>query len=217
MDRDKFLRLYYAQRAKEYEKVYLKPERQQNLRELKELLKTVFSGHHVLEVACGTGYWTQTISETAASVLATDCNEEVIEIAKTKGYHACQVSFAIADAYALTPIEGYFTACFCGFWFSHIPKTRRDVFIRGLHAKLPENALVVMIDNRYVEGSSTSLSGTDGEGNSYQIRHLEDGTAHKILKNFPTETELKKAFKRYSRNFEVLTLDYFWIAKYTVY
>lgn len=82
---------------------------------------------------------------------------------------------------------------------------------------MPEHALVVMIDSRYVEGSSIPFSATDEDGNTYQIRHLEDGTAYTILKNFPTEAELQKTLKTYSRNFEVMMLDYFWIAKYTVY
>ena len=52
------LQSYYAQRATEYERIYLKPERQAELRALEAWLPSVFAGRRVLEIACGTGWWT---------------------------------------------------------------------------------------------------------------------------------------------------------------
>ena len=77
---------YYAKRANEYERIYQKPERQSDLAALNRLLTEIISGHEVLEIACGTGYWTQVISRAATSVTATDINEEVLQIARTKNY-----------------------------------------------------------------------------------------------------------------------------------
>src|SRR6202043_371464 len=65
---------YYQQRAAEYDAVYAKPERQQDLAQLKELLPPLVAGRHVLEIAAGTGYWTQVIAPAAASITATDLN-----------------------------------------------------------------------------------------------------------------------------------------------
>jgi hypothetical protein len=48
-----------------------------------------------------------------------------------------------------------------------------------------------MLDNRYVEGSSTPVTERDAEGNGYQSRKLADGSTHLVLKNFPTEAELR--------------------------
>ena len=75
---------YYKQRAAEYEAIYAKPERKEDLDKAAEILKAIFTDKHVLEIACGTGYWTKHISETAESVLATDINPEVLEIARLK-------------------------------------------------------------------------------------------------------------------------------------
>jgi hypothetical protein len=36
-----------------------------------------------------------------------------------------------------------------------------------------------------VPGSSTPLSRTDAEGNTYRRRSLPDGSVHELLKNFP--------------------------------
>jgi ubiquinone/menaquinone biosynthesis C-methylase UbiE len=49
------MRDYYAQRAAYYERVYLKPERQRDLRTTEARLPSMFVGRRVLEVACGTG------------------------------------------------------------------------------------------------------------------------------------------------------------------
>src|SRR6476659_7048530 len=56
---------YYRQRAPYYERVYHKPERQEDLRELREMVVATFAGKHVLDVACGTGYWTEIIGDAA--------------------------------------------------------------------------------------------------------------------------------------------------------
>jgi ubiquinone/menaquinone biosynthesis C-methylase UbiE len=49
---------YYAARAPEYDSIYAKPERQADLRLIEAWLAEQCAGKQVLEVACGTGYWT---------------------------------------------------------------------------------------------------------------------------------------------------------------
>src|SRR5207247_4945398 len=120
---------YYARRAGEYEKIFAKPERQADLASLWTLLPGLFASRDVLEIACGTGYWTPLISESARSILATDINEEVLEIARHKAYPKHNVEFKIADAYTLANVTGRFAAGFAGFWWSHIPKQRLSHFL----------------------------------------------------------------------------------------
>ena len=62
---------YYAARAREYERIYHKPERQADLARLREAVPAPFTNRTVLEVACGTGYWTQHMARTARSICAT--------------------------------------------------------------------------------------------------------------------------------------------------
>ncbi|PIF90927.1 hypothetical protein CLU86_1824 [Acidovorax sp. 62] len=62
---------YYAARAKEYDQIYAKPTRQADLRQMEAWLPTVLAGRNVLEIACGTGYWTQ-FSEPVQSLFG-DC------------------------------------------------------------------------------------------------------------------------------------------------
>ncbi|HKI72854.1 MAG TPA: class I SAM-dependent methyltransferase [Verrucomicrobiae bacterium] len=216
MTLDVNLQHYYARRASEYEKIFAKPERQQDLASLRTLLRKQFAGHDVLEVACGTGYWTQFIGESARSILATDINEEVLEIARHKTYANRNVEFKIADAFTLDEVSGAFTAGFAGFWWSHLPKSRIPQFLDCFHSKLRPRALVLFLDNNYVEGSSTRIAREDSDGNTYQKRKLENGAEFEVLKNFPREAELKDSVSGKAANVVVTELKYYWCLRYTL-
>ena len=71
-----------------------------------------------------------------------------------------------------------------------------------------------MIDNAYVEGSSTPISRQDSDGNTYQMRTLEDGSEHEVLKNYPSEAELRKSLSVHATDINVRFLKYYWIAEY---
>jgi demethylmenaquinone methyltransferase/2-methoxy-6-polyprenyl-1,4-benzoquinol methylase len=205
---------YYAARAKEYERIYQKPERQDDLWRLREFLGRAFAGVNVFEVACGTGYWTEIVAASAASVVATDISEEVLAIARSKPIDTQKVEFRKEDAYALRRPERKFNGGLTMFWWSHVSKAELPVFLRGFHSVLSPGAQVVFVDNNYVEGSSTRISRTDGQGNTYQQRQLEDGSRHEVLKNFPTESELRAALEGLAEEARVETLRYYWILSY---
>ena len=207
---------YYARRAGEYEKIFAKPERQPDLACLRTLLPGVVAGRDVLEVACGTGYWTPLISGSARSILATDINEEVLEIARHKTYPNHNAAFQIADAYTLANVTDRFSAGFAGFWWSHIPKQRLSHFLDCFHSKLSPGALVVFLDNNYVEGSSTPIARRDSDGNTFQKRKLEDGAEFEVLKNFPPETELYASVNSRADDVEVTQFKYYWCLRYTL-
>ena len=101
------------------------------------------------------------------------------------------VQFAISDAYTLHGLPARrFDAAFAGFWWSHVPVERLPSWLALLHARLQPGACVVMLDNRWVEGSSTPISRRDAAGNGYQQRRLDDGSVHEVLKNFPIRDEV---------------------------
>jgi demethylmenaquinone methyltransferase/2-methoxy-6-polyprenyl-1,4-benzoquinol methylase len=72
----------------------------------------------------------------------------------------------------------------------------------------------VFVDNAYVEGSSSPISRTDESGQTYQTRKLDDGSVHEVLKNFPTESELRAAVDRLALDVQVEFLRYYWILSY---
>lgn len=211
---DDALRAYYARRAAEYERIYAKPERQADLARLRETLPRAFDGARLLELACGTGYWTPLLAARAATVHAVDASEEVLAIARAKAYARANVSFERADAYALPAWPQRFEACFAGFWWSHVPRARLDAFLAGLHARLAPGARVVFLDNLYVDGSSTPILRTDGAGDSWQARRLEDGSTHEVLKNFPDADEVARVLAPHAAELRWSALAHYWTVDY---
>lgn len=208
------LKEYYAARAREYERIYAKPERQDDLRRLETLLPPLFAGRRLLEVACGTGYWTRFLAREAGSIVATDANAETLAIAEGKSLPAERVSFRVADAYALPEELGSFDAAFAGFWWSHVPRRECRNFLSALDGRLLPGARVALLDNLYVEGSSTPIAQRDAEGNTYQIRRLDDGSEHTVLKNFPTEDELRADVAGFGRDLRYTRYRYYWLFCY---
>jgi ubiquinone/menaquinone biosynthesis C-methylase UbiE len=200
---------YYRRRAAEYEAIYAKPERQDDLGHLRAAIPARLRGATVLEIACGTGYWTHLVSPVASRVVATDVAEEPMRLARAKTYEG-KVQFSIADAYALHESLGSFDAALAVFWWSHVPRQRIGEFLGSLHARLERGARVVLMDNRYVENSSTPITESDAHGNTYQLRRLGDGGEVRVLKNFPSEAELRCHLHGVCYE----TLEYYWIAEY---
>lgn len=175
---------YYAARAAEYEKLYEKPERQKDLVRLTAILQDIFRGKDILEIACGTGWWTQRLALTAQSVLATDINESMLNIARNK-YYALNNTEFIRDDIFQSALDQTVEGLFGGFIWSHIPLDQLDGFLAQIRNRVQAGGAVVLIDNLYVPGSSTPISHTDKHGNTYQMRLLSDGSKHLVLKNFP--------------------------------
>lgn len=205
---------YYAKRAAEYERIYRKPERQADLRQLGSMVERTFAGANVFELACGTGYWTEVLSRSAASVVAADINEEVLAIARSKPVDHSKTTFRKENAYDLPTFSRRFTGGLAVFWWSHVPKARLRDFLAGFHRIFSLGARVVFIDNCYVDGSSTPISRTDDYGDTFQTRRLDDGSTHEVLKNFPTDSELRALIEGLAIDVQVEFLQYYWVLSY---
>ena len=210
------MQAYYAARAAEYDRIYLKPERQTDLRQIERWLPEVLFGRSVLEIACGTGYWTRFFAGGSSRVLAVDSARETLDIAESRGC-GDKVTFRVGDAYDIPVEERKFSAAFAGFWWSHIPKARIAEFLRGLHAALEPGAKVVFLDNRFIAGSSTPIAERDSDGNTYQTRALSDGSSHRILKNFPSRDELFNAIAPLAKNPRFHEWGHYWALEYSTH
>ena len=208
---------YYARRAAEYERVYHRPHRQADLRAIEAWLGEAFAGRRVLEVACGTGWWTPHAAARAASWTATDLSPETLAIARAKPLPAC-VQLQVADAYDLAESLGSqrFDAAFAGCWWSHVPLARLGGWLAQLHALLEPGARVIMLDNRYVDGDSTPIAHHDADGNGYQWRALDDGSRHLVLKNFPTADEAIAQLGERARDARWTAHRHYWLLSYTL-
>jgi SAM-dependent methyltransferase len=203
--------LYYAKSASNHDRVYDKPERQDDLEAMRGHVAEVLRGHRVLELACGTGYWTRIIAETAASVVATDINEEMIAMARLRALPADKVTLRVADANALPGDLGSFTAVFIGFWWSHVKREEVERFLARLRAVVGKDILIVLLDDCYVEGSSDTVARTDMEGNTYQIRVDGEGERYEVPKTYPSDSALRKKLASSVREIKIVRLEYYWM------
>jgi protein-L-isoaspartate O-methyltransferase len=202
---------FYAKTASNHDRVYDRAERQDDLAAMRGHLAEVLRGHTVLELACGTGYWTRTIAEVADRVVATDINPEMIAMAALRKMPADKVSLRVADAYDLPADIGDFTAVFIGFWWSHVKREQQEKFLAQLKAKIGKDILVVLLDDVYVEGMSETVARTDIEGNTYQIRTAPDGERYEIPKTYPSDSALRKKLASSVREIRIVRLEHFWL------
>jgi trans-aconitate methyltransferase len=204
---------YYSKRASEYEQIYHRddPVRQSELAKIKNLVRNSFRNKSVLEIACGTGYWTEAVSKSAKNITAVDCSAEMLAIAKAK---KLKTDFIIDNAYSLKNVIGSFNAGLANFWFSHIPKNKMITFLNTFHIKLQPRSVIIMADNILDKEFGGELIEKENDENTYKIRNLKDGNQYQIIKNYYSKDELNSIFKEYSSEIKIHFGKYYWWIKY---
>ncbi|MBN2291073.1 MAG: class I SAM-dependent methyltransferase [Pirellulales bacterium] len=197
------VRRYYAARAPVYDESagYTDPEAEQFRGPIKDRYRKLFEGHDVLEIACGSGYWTAAVAETAKSVLAVDVNASLISQAEARCRNLANVRFQIADAYSLEAVPEGFSAAFSNLWWSHVPVERIPTFLTVLHGKLKCGAFVLFADQLVYDVLTRR---EDASGNTLEKRVLPDGRSFDIVKNFPTEEAIRNVLSGIATNVEYI-------------
>lgn len=210
---------YYKERAQEYDEWFYRQGRydrdaESNARwfiEVDEVVRALEALHmegDVLELAPGTGIWTERLVRTATTVTAVDASPEMIEINRAK-VASERVSYVLADLFSWRP-ERVYDAVFFGFWISHVPLERLDGFLATVATMLRPGGKVFFVDGRR-EPSSTAIDHQLPEQNSQvMIRKLNDGRAFEIVKNFYDPSELAARCAQAGLNMHVCeTATYF--------
>ncbi len=215
------LQQYYESRAPEYEKVYgfTDPARREELDAIESLACERFKNKSVLEIACGSGYWTELLSGVASDILATDYSEAMLEIAKTRDYPQGKVAyekitFRKFDAYNLRAMTGEYNAALAGFWLSHIPMKRLSAFLDGLQSRLRSGAPVLFFDNNNVKGLGGEVVRRPDSDDSFKERIITDGSKHIVLKNYFTRDQLQALLEPFASAIDITVGKWYWSALY---
>ena len=135
-----------------------------------------------LELAVGTGWWTERLARYAASLTAVDASPETLAVNKGKLGDA-PVRYIKADLFDWQPDRQY-DVVFFSFWLSHVPPERFDAFWRLVRSCLKPNGRVFFLDSRY-EGTSTAADHhLEGEDATTTRRRLNDGREFRVVKVF---------------------------------
>lgn len=179
-----------------------------------DALQAALVGRRVLEIACGTGYWTPVIAEVARHVVATDVSKEMLAVAREKELPAGKVEFRLADAYNLDEVPGTFDAAVAMFWLSHVSKDRMPEFMGQLHGRLKAGSPVVLADNVFVSGIGGELIDPAGTSDTFKRRILADGSRHEVLKNFYDADQLRALLNPWATELQLHVGTCFWWAIY---
>jgi SAM-dependent methyltransferase len=200
---------YYTELAPTWETRYAAPALKDELDELQDRVADLCEDHAVLELGCGTGFWTETLAYVAASIDAVDICPAMLAQAGRRGLDPEVVRFAEGDLYALP--AGQFSAAFLGGLWAHVPRERQDAVLKSLRARLGPDGLVVLVDAVPVEGLTLPVARTDMDGNTWQIATAPSGRRYEILQNHPTDSALKKRFADHAREIRIRRGAHFWL------
>lgn len=138
----------------------------------------------VLELACGTGWWTERLARTARSLHCVDASPEVIAFNRARliGAGLPLPDYEVADLFAWEPDRTY-DAVFFSFWLSHVPDRQFDHFWSLVAKALKPGGRVFFIDSAPSE-TSGPLDRCEPEMAGVQQRKLADGRAFGVVKIF---------------------------------
>jgi SAM-dependent methyltransferase len=202
------MRAYYGERAPLMRYDHVDERVARTLDTYADYIGAKLHGRRVLEVACGTGFWTQRLAERAAQVLATDAVPEMLAEAQSRTYARSNATFALSDAFALDGVPDGWDGGFHMQWLSHVPRSRMPEFLSAFHRKLRPGSTVVFGDNR------DRGTDPDADGNLYQERVLPSGARYRIIKNWPDEAELRAVLRPYASTIELQHFERDWFVSY---
>lgn len=184
---------YYQARAGEYDQWFLRQGRydrgaEQNqlwfaeVNEVQQALADFAPKGEVLELACGTGLWTEQLLLYADSITAVDASTEVIEINKAR-VQSPHVHYVQADLFSWQPDQMY-DVIFFSFWLSHVPPEKFEYFWQIAGAALKPDGRLFFIDSLYTHVSTAKDHHLPGEEITVVTRRLNDGREFDIVKIF---------------------------------
>jgi len=177
------------------------------LKPIVETVARIIDGKNVIEVACGTGNWTQVLGKRARFVTAIDISPTALAIARRKLLDFGNVSLIQCSAYELPKMQGLFDVLFAADWWSHIPMGALPLFLGSISSQLKTGSKAVFLDMSLRQHFKQERSFCDSDNNRISRRNIPDGSEFKVVKNFPSEMELRRILAPFSKRVEYFEFD----------
>jgi demethylmenaquinone methyltransferase/2-methoxy-6-polyprenyl-1,4-benzoquinol methylase len=192
---------YYRARAAEYDEWLLRQGRydrgpQHRAEWLGEVvhvetaLREALPSGDVLELACGTGLWTQHLARNHRRVVAVDASPEALAISRAR-IQSDAVEYVVADLFSWVPPAARFDAVFFAFWLSHVPARRFDAFWNVVRSALKPKGAVFFVDTLLEQTSTARDHGPLSDLGTVQ-RRLNDGREFMVVKVFYEPVRLER-------------------------
>ena len=191
---------YYRARAAEYDEWWLREGRfdqgpEANAQWWKDVetvvaaLREFEPSGRILELAGGTGRFSQELLTTASELTIVDASPEMLELNRSR-LRSSKVQYVEADIFDWTPTTRYDTVFF-SFWLSHVPGTRFEIFWDLVRSSLAPAGRVFFIDSLRVQ-SSTATDHTLPDDTDVMTRKLNDGREFDIFKVYYEPADLEQ-------------------------
>ncbi|MBD2434683.1 MULTISPECIES: class I SAM-dependent methyltransferase [Fischerella] len=214
---------YYSARAEEYDEWFYRQGRYDRGREINQLwfdevsivenaLFQIGRVENVLELACGTGIWTQKLLNIGNQITALDASVEVLEINRSK-LVSNNIVYRQVDLFAWQP-DAEYDLVFFSFWLSHVPPELVDSFLKKVNQSVRFGGKLFIIDSRFAPLSTAKDHILENDGNVYKQRKLNDGREFSIVKIFYQQEELKNKLTKFGFDVEVKVTDNYFIYAY---
>ena len=136
----------------------------------------------------------------------------MLDQAQRKEYPLGVVKFSLADVFAMPSANGaQYSACFAGFLWSHVEREEQAEVLAQLVKVVGSGCVLVLIDDNDVEGSSAPIARTDSDGNTFQLRMQDNGSRVEIVKNYHTDSFLRKRIGLAARDIRIVRNDHYWM------
>ena len=98
-------------------------------------------GGDVIELAAGTGYWTQRLTDRAGSLTVIDGSAEMLTINRPRlGSAPVKTDYEVVDLFAWRPTRTRDACVFC-FWLCHVRDDRIRPFLQAVHGALRQGGV----------------------------------------------------------------------------
>jgi ubiquinone/menaquinone biosynthesis C-methylase UbiE len=226
---------YYQARAQEYDEWFYRrgrydhgPEHtrqwESEAEEVRRALAEANLTGQVLDIAAGTGIWTQELLKTADHVTALDSSEEMFELNRRR-VQSDKVTYTLTDLFYWQPVIAY-DAVFMGFWLSHVPPALLYDFIGTVAGALKPGGKLFFVDS-LAEPSATAkdsinslvkdLAQREASAKLAQsdystiTRRLNDGREFQVVKVYYLPNDLADRFRAYDLSITVKQTDNFFL------
>jgi demethylmenaquinone methyltransferase/2-methoxy-6-polyprenyl-1,4-benzoquinol methylase len=211
---------YYRARAREYDQWWLRQGRYDrgaalnaqwlaDAGELYSALEAFRPSGRILELACGTGIWTERLLRFASQLTALDGSPEMLAVNAAR-LRSPKVRYIEADIFEWRSDERFDTVFF-GFWLSHVPPERFAAFWQTVRGCLAPGGCVFFVDSRHEQTSTALDHRLPGPEATVLRRRLNDGREFQVYKVFYEPAELGERLRGLGWDAEVRSTSRYFI------
>lgn len=168
---------YYRARAPEYEATAV-PKNSPEWQAARQVVQRLSQFETILELACGTGYWTQELVRHTAQLTAVDAAPEMLDFNRAR-VNDSRVRYECVNLFEWEPTQK-FDLVFFAFWLSHVPESLLESFLMRVQRAVKKGGHVFLVDEP--RGTKNVLTSST-QGNR-QARTLNDGRTFNIVKEY---------------------------------